>query len=206
MGSIWFTSTFFNFFKLPQVKEGRPNFLVGTNSAERLNYLVPPPILYFYSRNLKHPNSWSFIRYQWVLHDSPVLFTIFSNCFKLKRGDLISWWEPILQKGWIIWSYLLYSNFRNLKHSNSLSFIRFQWVLHDSPVLVSIFWNFFKLKRGDLISCVEPILQNARIIWIHFCISIPEIWNIQILCHSLHFNGFQLIHQCICQIFEISSN
>ena len=128
-------------------------------------WIIWSPLLYFNSRNLKHPNFSSFIRFQWVLHDSPVLFSFFWNLLKLKRGDLICWWEPILQNSWIIWLPLLYSNFRNLKRPNSLSFIRFQWVLHDSPVLFSVFSNFLKLKRGDLICCWERILQNGSSIW-----------------------------------------
>ena len=35
---------------------------------------------------------------------------------------------------------------------NSLSFIRFQCILHDSGVLFGVTLNFYKLKRGNLIS------------------------------------------------------
>ena len=138
----------------------------GTNSAEQLNYLVP--LLFLYSRNLNDSNSSSFIALQWVPIHSPVLFSIFWNFFKLKRGDLISWWEPILQNGWIIWFPLLYFNSRNFKDSNSSSFIAFQWIPIDSPVLFWIFWNFLKLKRGELISWCQPILQNGWILWSSF--------------------------------------
>ena len=147
-----------------------------------------------------------------------VLFSVFENFFKLKRGNLISWGEPIPQKGWIICSpllnfnfkhmkdqnilhhsldingsymsqqflkfpqikkgdlisrgnqfrrraalfvpvstsppaphpqsppLLLYFSFKHLKDPKSLSFIRFQYILHDSAVLLSIFENFVKLK------------------------------------------------------------
>ena len=34
IGSNWFTSTFLNLLKFPQIKEWGPNFLVGTNSEE----------------------------------------------------------------------------------------------------------------------------------------------------------------------------
>ena len=47
MGSAWFTSAFVNFLKFPQIKEGVADFLVGTDSAERLNYLVPPTVFKF---------------------------------------------------------------------------------------------------------------------------------------------------------------
>ena len=114
---------------------------------------------------MKDRNSSSFIRFQCILLDSAVLFSSFWNFVKLKNGDLISLEEPILQNGWSIWSTLLYLNFRSLKDSNSLSFIRFQCFLHDSAVLFSAFLNFVKLKRGDLISPGDPILQNGWIIW-----------------------------------------
>ena len=207
MGSTWFSSTFLDFLKFPQIKEGAPNFLGGTNSAQRLNYFVPrsvfqfqkfeglkffgihwssmgsnwftsaflnflnfpklkmwnliswgepilqnswiiwSPLLYFNSRNFRDSNSSSFIALPWVPIDSPVLFSIFWNFLKLKTGDLISWWEQIRKNSWIIWSPLLYFNFRNLKHPNSSSFFRFQWILHDPSALLWIFLNFFKLKR-----------------------------------------------------------
>ena len=124
-----------------------------------------PPLLYFNFRNLEEPTSLSLIRFQSILHDSAVVFSAFWNFFILKRGDLIFWRESILQNSWIIWSTLLYFNFRNLKDPNSLSFIRFQWFLHDSALLFSVIWNFLKSKRGDLISWAEPILQNDWIIW-----------------------------------------
>ena len=45
--SRWFTSTFVNFLKFLQMKEGGSNFLVGKNSGERLNYLVLPSVFRF---------------------------------------------------------------------------------------------------------------------------------------------------------------
>ena len=121
--------------------------------------------MYLNSRNLRESNSSSFIALRFVPIHSPVLVSIFWNFLKLKRVDLISCVEPILQKGWIIWSRLLYFNFGNLKHPNSSSFIGFQLVLQDSPVLFSNFWNFLKLKRRNVISWWEPILQKGWIIW-----------------------------------------
>ena len=125
-------SVFSNF-----LKDGRANFLGGTNSAERLNYLVP--LLYFNFKNLRDPNSSSSSRFQCILHDSEVLFSFFSNFLKLKRGDQISWAEPILQSGWIIWSPLLYFNFKNLRDPNSSWSGRFQCILHESAVVFSVF-------------------------------------------------------------------
>ena len=67
---------------------------------------------------------------------------------KIKEGgDLISGWEAILQKVKIIWSPVLSFNCKSFKHSNSSSFIRYQWFLYDSGVPFSGFWNLSKLKR-----------------------------------------------------------
>ena len=156
MGYKWFTSTIVSFLRFLQIKEGRPNFLGWTNSVERLHHLVS--LLYFSFRNLKDPNSSRFISYQWVLDEATLILSIFWNLFKLRRGDLISWGEPILQNGWIIWSPLLYFNFRVLNYSNSWSFIRFQWILNDSQASFSFFWNIVKLRRGDPTCWGEPIL------------------------------------------------
>ena len=148
------------------MKEGRPNFLRGgevTNSAERLNYLVP--LLCFNFKSLKDPNSSSLSRFQWILHDSGVLFSDFWNSHTFKKGDLISWGKGTNSVEWLNYSSpLLYFNFKSLKDTNSSSFSRFQCILHDSGILLSDFKNFHKLKKGDQISWGEPILQKGWII------------------------------------------
>ena len=159
MGCNWSTSTFVNFLKFLQIKEGE--LISWWEPILQNGLIIWSSLLYFNFRNLKHPKSLSFIRFEWVLHDSPALFSIFWSFLKFKRGDLICCIEGILQNSWIIWSSLLHFNFRNLRDSNSLLFIGFQLVLHDSKVLFSIFWNFLKFKRGDLICCIETILQNS---------------------------------------------
>ena len=153
-------SVFSNFLKLKRgdlISWGEPILQNG--------WIIWSPLLYFNFKNLRDPNSSSSSRFQCILHDSAVLFSVFSNFLKLKMAELISWGEPILQNGWIIWSPLLYFNFKNLRDPNSSSSSRFQCILHDSAVLFSVFSNFLKLKRGDLISWGEPILQNGWIIW-----------------------------------------
>ena len=55
-----------------------------TNYAERLNYLNP--LLFFSFKKLNDANSSSFIRFDWILHDSAVLFSYFENFLKFKRG------------------------------------------------------------------------------------------------------------------------
>ena len=71
---------------------------------------------------------------------------------QIKEGVPNFWGEPILQNVWIIWSLLLYFNFKSFLDPNSSPFISFQCILYDSEVLLSGFSNFYKLKRGDLIS------------------------------------------------------
>ena len=150
-----------------------------TNYAERLNYLNP--LLFFSFKKLNDANSSSFIRFDWILHDSAVPFSYFENFLKFKRGDLISWGKPILQNGWIIWSSLLYFSLKKLNNPNSSSFMRFDWILHDSAVLFWYFENFHKFKKGDLIYSGELIMQNGWIIWSPFSISILKSWTTRIL-------------------------
>ena len=162
MHSIWLSRYFLIFSKIHQIKEGGRNFFGGTNSAEWLNSLVPTTLFQI----------WKFERAKFfVIHWISVHSTWFTsslwrfwNFLKLRTEDLISLGEAILQNGWIISFPLLYFNFRSLKDPNSLLFIRFQCILHHSVVLFSGFWNFLKLKTGDLISWGEPILQNSWII------------------------------------------
>ena len=52
----------------------------------------------------------------------------------------------ILQKIWIIWPSFLYFLLKSFADPNSLSFIRFQCILHDSGVPFSESWNIYKLK------------------------------------------------------------
>ena len=163
-------------------------------------------LLYFNFKNLRDPNSSSSSRFQCILHDSAVLFSVFSNFLKLKRGDLISWGEPILQNGWIIWSPLLYFNFKNLRDPNSSSSSRFQCILHDSAVVFSFFWYFLKLKRGYLISWRDQFCRTAELFGPPFSISIFKIWAIQILHHPVDFNAFYSIMQYFSHFLQISSN
>ena len=121
-----------SFSKIHQIQEG-DLIASGNNSAEQLNHLVPPSVFNF--RNLKDRNSLLFITFQRILPDSAVLLSRFRIFFKLKRGDVICWGEPILQKSGIIWSPLLCFNFRSLKGPISLPFITFQCILLDSAVL-----------------------------------------------------------------------
>ena len=128
-------------------------------------WLIWSPLLYFNFKSFIHSNSSPFISFQCTLYDSGVLLPGFPNFIKLKTGDIISGGEPIFQNIWIISSPLLYLNLKSPMEPSSSSFIRFQSILQESGTLFRESWNFYKLKRGDLISGGEPILQNVWIIW-----------------------------------------
>ena len=125
---------------------------------------------------------------------------------QIKEGGPNFWVEPILQKVWIIWSPLLYFNFKSFVDPNSLSFIRFQCILYDSGVLLSGFSNFYKLKRGNLISGGNQFCRKSQLFGSPYSISIFKILLPPIYSHSLDFSAFCMIHEYFSQSVEISTN
>ena len=125
---------------------------------------------------------------------------------KIKEGGLISCGEPVLQNGWIIWSPLLYFNFKSFNNPISSSFIRLQCILHKSGVIFSDFWNFHKLKRGNQISGENQFYRKFELFGPPFCISILKYSRNQFLRHSLDFIAFCRIQEKFPQTFEISIN
>ena len=130
-------------------------------------------------------------------------FVSFSKFTQIKEGGPNLLGKPILQKGWITWSPLLYFNVKHLKDPNSSSFIRFQFILHDSAVLLSVFENLLKLKRGDLTSWANQFCRTVELLGPSFCISILNISRTQIFCHLLDLNAFYMSEQPFCQFFKI---
>ena len=130
-----------------------------------------------------------------------------SKFLKIKEGGANFWGEPILQKVWIIWSPLLYFNFKSFMDPNSSSFIRSQCILHDGGVLLWESWNFYKLKtRGNLISGGKQFCRKSKLFGPPFCISVLKVLWTQIFCHSLDFNAFCVIQEYFSQSLEISKN
>ena len=103
--------------------------------------------LCFNLKSFKDPNSLSFTRFHCILHDLVVLFSLL-KFLQIKEGAPNFLGGTILQNGGIIWSTLLYFNFKSFKNPNSSSFIRFHCILHDSGEPFSDFSSFYKLKRG----------------------------------------------------------
>ena len=144
MHSTWFRSTFLRVFRFVQSKEGGPNF--WGKPIQKKVWIICSPLLYFNFKSFLVPNSLSFIRFQCSLHDSGVLYSQLSNFYKLKRRGCKFWGERILRKSELFAPHLLYFNFQSSMDPNFLSFIiRFECILHDAWVLLSVFGNFYKL-------------------------------------------------------------
>ena len=125
---------------------------------------------------------------------------------QIKEGGPNFWGEPILQNVSIIWSPLLYFNLKSSMDPNSSSFITFQSILHDSGRLFWESWNFYKLKRGDLISGGNQFCGMSELFGTPFCISILKLFQTQILRHLLDFNAFCMIHEYFHHGFQICTN
>ena len=125
---------------------------------------------------------------------------------QIKEGGSNFWRKPILQNLWIIWSPLLYFNLKSSMDPNSSSFIRFQSILHESGRLFPESWNFYKLKRGDLISGGNQFCRMSELFGLPFCISILKVLWTQILWHWLDFSPFCMNQEYFSQSPEISTN
>ena len=125
---------------------------------------------------------------------------------QIKEAGPNFWREPILQKVRIIWSLLLYFNFKSFTDPTSSSFIRFQCILHNSGVLFSESWDFYKLKRGDLISGGNQFCWKSELFGTPFCIWFSEVMSTQIHRHSLDFNAFCMTEEYFSLSLEISTN
>ena len=82
---------------------------------------------------------------------------------QIEEGGPNFWSEQFLQKVWIISSPLLYLNFKSFVDPNSFSFITSQCILHHWGVLFSESSNFYKLKRGDIISKGNQFCKKSEL-------------------------------------------
>ena len=103
--------------------------------------------------------------------------------------------EPILQNVWIIWSLLLYFNFKGFLDPNSPSFIRFECILHYSGVRFLELSSFYKLKREDLIlgERGDQFWRKSELFGPPCSISILKVLWTQVFRHSLEFKAFCII-------------
>ena len=114
-------------------------------------WIIWSNFLYFNFTSFKDTTSSPFVRFQFILHDSRVLFSKSWNFYKLTRVNLISGGETILQNVWFIWSPLLYLDFKSFMDTISLAFIRFQFILQRFRSNFLIILKFLQIKEGDLI-------------------------------------------------------
>ena len=108
--------------------------------------------------------------------------------------------EQMLRKISIILSLLQYLKCKIFRDPESLSFLRFQCVQHDSEVLFQEQRNFHQLKRGNQF-CKYFELFRAP-----FCILVLKVVGREVLRHLLDFDGFFLIREYLSQSFQISTN
>ena len=127
------------------------------------SWIIWSPHLYFNFKTFKDPNSSSFIRFQFVLYDSEEFLSYFWNFYKLKRWDLISGGKQFCIEPELFVSPIYISIFQSFIDQNSSSFVRFQWILHDSGVLFSESSNFYRLKRRDLISGGNQFCRKSEL-------------------------------------------
>ena len=125
---------------------------------------------------------------------------------QVKEWGNNSWAEPILQNVWIIWSPLLYLKVKSSVDPNFLSFIRFQSILHEWVRLFSESWNFYKLKRGNLISRGNQFCRMSKLFGRPFCISVLKVFYTLIFHQSLDFSPFCINQEDLFQGPEISRN
>ena len=173
MHSAWLRSTFLRVLKFLQIKEGGPNFW-GEPILQKV-WIIWSLLRYFNFKGFTDPNSLSFIRFPCILHDWGVLFSESWNFYIFKKGDLISGGNQFCKNSQLFGPPLLYFNFKSSKYRISSPFIRFQCILHDWGVLFSESWNFYKLKRGDLISGGNQFCKMSELFGPHFRISILKI-------------------------------
>ena len=157
MHFVWFSSSFLIVLKFLQIKEVGPNFWVAP-ILQKVG-IIWRPLLYLNFKSCVDLNSPSFIRFECILHDLRSTFLWVLKFLQIKEGRPNFSGQPILQKVCIIWSPLLYFNFKSIMDPNYWSLIRLQ---------KSTFFRVLKfqqIKEGGPTFWGEPILKKVSIIW-----------------------------------------
>ena len=136
MHSAWSSGSFLRVSKFLQIKETWANFWGNQFCRKSELFLHPYLHPYFNCFNFKSFKDWhslSFISFQRILFDSGLSFLDFSNFYKLRREDLISRTNFAESLTYLV--PLVYFKFKSFADLEVLSFVRFQYILHDSGVL-----------------------------------------------------------------------
>ena len=130
----------------------------------------------------------------------------FLQFLHIKEGGSNISGEPIMKNVWIIWSLLLYFNFKIFLDPNYTSFITLKCILHDSGEIFPESWNFYISRREDLISGVNQLWKMSELFGPSFCISILKVLWTHVLHHSLDFNALCMIQEYFCHSVEVFRN
>ena len=139
------------------------------------------------------PNSSSFIRFQWILHDSGVLFSESWNFYKLKKGNVVSGGNKFCRKSELFGPRFCIWILKVLSTQIFWLFVRFQCILYNSVLLFSASWNIYKLKNGNLVFGGDQFCRKSELFGTLFCITILKVLWAQIHRHWLDFNTFCII-------------
>ena len=150
MHSAWFRSTFLRALMFLQITDGLPNFWEELILKNVWIIWSTPSVF----QSQKFYGTKFFIIHYMSVHSAWSRGTFLRALIFLQIKDGIPnfWGEPILKSVWIIWSPLLYFNFKSFLDLKALSSIAFQCILHDSGVPISEPWYFYKLRMGDVVS------------------------------------------------------
>ena len=139
-------------------------------------WIIWSPLLFFNLKSSTEPNYSPSITFQCSLHDSGVLISQSWNFYKLNMGDLTFWGNQFCRMSKLFRPPFLYFNLKSSMDPNSSSFIRFQWIMHDSGVLFWEPWYFYKLKTADLISGGNQFCRMSELLGPRFIISILKVF------------------------------
>ena len=145
MHSAWLRSTFLGVLKFLQIKLW--DLISGGNQfCRKSEVFAHPPSCIRILKVLRTEFFLSLVRFQGILLDSRIAFSDFWKFLQIEKGDLISGGNQFCRK-----SVLFDPPF-------STSLLKVLWtqilchLLELRKKVFSDFWNFYKLKRGGLIS------------------------------------------------------
>ena len=190
--------------KFVQIKVGGFSFW-GEPICQNV-WIIWCPLQYLSLKSPMDPNFESFIRFQLILHESGRLFSESWSFYKLKRGDLISGVNQFCRMSEIFGPPFCISILKPFLDQNSSPIIRFQCILYDSGILPSKFSNFYKLKRGVLLSGANQYRRMSELFGLPICIFVLKVLWTKILPHSLDFSSFCMNKEGFSHSPEVSPN
>ena len=176
----------------PNSKAGAAALISWEELLLKNSWIVWSPLLYFSFKSFKDPNSLPFIRFQCFLHNSGVLFSLYSTFGKLKRGHQISRESQFCRKS-ELFSPLFCIYIWNIQGP--------KFFVIPSILMHSIWFRrsflrlleFLQVKEGRPNFWGNQFCWKSELFGSPFSISILKVLCTQSLCHSLDFNAFFMI-------------